>query len=133
MRVPTETVAAIVAEASMKMKDPNYSAVMVGGFVQENHPTAQYISAYEQELGTTEAVLNIIFLASLIGLCFQRTNNRSVPCMSFRDLDDVSEGEPDEKLKQRQPAIREYIDTNVENPAARKILYVVALAMDSML
>lgn len=133
MKIPTETVAEIVAEASIKMQDPNYSAVMVGGFVQENHPTAQYITAYEQELGTTEAVLNVIFLASLIGLCFQRANNRSVPRMSFRDLDEVSSGDPQQTLTIKQPAIREYIDTNVEQPTARKVLYVIALAMDSVL
>ena len=132
MRIPTETVAEVVAEASMKMKDPNYSAVMVGGFVQTHHPTAQYISAYEQELGSTETIINVIFQASLVGLCFQRAHNQSVPRMSFRDLDEVSGEDTAERLKERQPAIREYIDSNVEHPTARKVLYLIALAMDSL-
>lgn len=131
MKVPTEKVAEVVAEASVKMKDPNYSAVMVGGFVQTHHPTAQYVSAFEEELGSTEAVLNVIFLASLIGLCYERATGRSVPRMSFRDLDLVSGDDADQRLKDRQPAIREYIDSNVESPAARKVLYLVALAMDA--
>ena len=131
MKVPTDKVAEVVAEASIKMKDPNYSAIMVGGFVQTHHPTAQYVSAYEEELGSTEAVLNVIFLASLIGLCFERANGRSVPRMSFRDLDLVSGDDADQRLLDCQPAIREYIDSNTESPVARKVLYLVALAMDA--
>lgn len=133
MKVPTEKVAEVVAEASVKMADPNYSAVMVGGFVQTHHPTAQYVSAFEEELGSTEAVLNVIFLASLIGLCYERATGRSVPRMSFRDLDLVSGDDADQRLLDRQPAIREYIDSNVESPVARKVLYLVALAMDAAL
>lgn len=133
MKIATEKVAEVVAEASIKMKDPNYSAVMVGGFVQTQHPTAQYVSAYEQDLGGTEAVVHVIFLASLVALCFQRAHGRSVPRMEFRDLDQVAGEDAAERLSERQPAIREYIDSNAESPVARKVLYLVALAMDSMI
>ena len=133
MKIPTDVVASVVAEASQKMVDPNYSAVMVGGFVQTHHPTAQYITAYEQDLGSTEAVINIIFQASLVALCFQRHHNQSVPRMSFRDLDEVAGEDNDARLLERQPAIREYIDSNVEHPVARKVLYLIALAMDSVM
>ena len=34
MPLKKEAVTAVVAEASQKMSDPNYAAVMVGGFVQ---------------------------------------------------------------------------------------------------
>jgi hypothetical protein len=132
VKIATEKVADVVAEASLKMKDPNYSAVMVGGFVQTQQPTAQYMSAYEEELGGTESVVNVIFLASLVALCFQRAHNRSIPCMSFRDLDEVAGEDTAERLLARQPAIRDYIDSNVDSPVARKVLYLVALAMDSM-
>jgi len=33
MKLTKDQVAAVVTEASNKMSDPNYSAVMVGGFV----------------------------------------------------------------------------------------------------
>ena len=133
MKVPTEKVAEVVAEASVKMKDPNYSGIMVGSFVQTHHPTAQYVSAFEEELGSTEAVINVIFLASLIGLCYERAIGRSVPRMSFRDLDMVAGDDADQRLLDRQPAIREYIDSNIESPVARNVLYLVALAMDAVM
>jgi hypothetical protein len=130
MIVRKQTVAEVVAEASMKMSDPNYSAVMVGGFVQTQQPTAQYITAHEHELGGTEAVVHTIFHAALLALCYQRANSRSVPEMTFEDLDHVAGGDTADQLANLQPAVFEYINSNVDSPDIRKVLYLVALAMD---
>lgn len=130
MIVRKNTVAEVVAEASTKMSDPNYSAVMVGGFVQTQPATAQYITAHEQELGGTEAVVHTIFHAALIAVCYQRANNRSVPAMTFEDLDHVSGDDTSERLQNLQPAVHEYIDSNVDSAEIRSVLYLVALAMD---
>ena len=51
MKLTKEQVAAVVTEASQKMADANYTAVMVGEFVQRQQPVAQFISAHERELG----------------------------------------------------------------------------------
>jgi len=130
VRIRKKTVADIVTEVSTKMSDPNYSAVMIGGFVQEQQPTSQYISAHEAELGGTEAVMNAIFHAAVIGVCYQRTHNRSVPKMEFKDLDHVSGGDTSERLKELQPAVYEYIESNVDSTVVKTILYLIALAMD---
>jgi hypothetical protein len=130
MIVRKKTVSEVVSEASLKMSDPNYSAVMVGGFVQTQQHTAQYITAHEQELGGTEAVVHTIFHAALLALCYQRANNRSVPEMTFADLDHVAGGDAAEQLASLQPAVFEYINSNVDSPEIRKVLYLVALAMD---
>lgn len=130
MRIPAETVAEVVKEASEKMSDPNYSAVMVGGFVQSQPPAAQYISAHAEELGGSEGVVNAIFHASLIALCFQRAENRTVREMSFDELNHVAEGDREAKLEEQQPAILEYIRANVEDAAMRRVLVLLALAMD---
>lgn len=133
MKVAKKTVAEVVAEASSKMQDPNYSAVMVGGFVQGQSPTAQFLSAHEQEVGGTEQVVNAIFHAALIALCFQRAEGRSVPQMSYADLDHVAGGDVVARVEQTQPAIHEYIVSNVEHDKARELLCLVALAMDWVL
>lgn len=130
MRVHKKTVAEVVAEASEKMKDPNYSAVMVGGFVQTQSSAAQYISAHEQEIGGTEQVVNAIFHAALVALCYQRANNRTVPEMSFADLDHVAGDDVAQRLHDLQPAVHEYIQTNVDTQAVRDVIFLVALAMD---
>lgn len=130
MRVRKKTVAEVVSEASIKMQDPNYSAVMVGGFVQTQQPASQYISAHEQELGGTEAVVSTIFHAALIALCYQRANNRTVPEMSFADLDHVSGEDTAGRLENLQPAVHEYINSNVDSDAVKEVLYLLALGMD---
>jgi len=63
MKLNKEQVASVVTEASAKMSDPNYSAVLVGGFVQSQTPVAQFISAHERELGGAESIVQVIFTA----------------------------------------------------------------------
>lgn len=132
MRIKEETVAEVVKEASEKMSDPNYSAVLVGTFVQQQAPTAQYIGAHAEDLGGAEIVVNVIFHAALISECFKRANNRTVPSMSFDQLNIVADGDRHERLAQRQPAIVEYMKMNLEEDAQemRNVLTLVALAMD---
>ena len=130
MRIREETVAEVVAEASAKMSDPNYSAVLVGGFVQGQGPAVQYITAFSDELGGPEAVVNAIFHAALLALCFQRTNHRSIRKMSFEELDHVAEGDREAKLKEQQPALFEYIAINVEDATMKRVLTLLVLAME---
>ncbi len=130
MKVKTDVVAKVVAEASARMTEPNYSAVMVGGFVQTQKIAAEYIKAHARELGGAEGVVGTIFHAALIALCFQRGHNRTVRALSFEDLDKVTGPDPDATLRGAQPAIHGYLDANVEAPAMRRVLQLIALAMD---
>ena len=131
MRIDDKVVTEIVTEASTKMNDPNYSAVMVGGFVQSQNPAAQFVTAHESELGGADSIVSVIFHAALLAQCFQRANNRAVRPMSFEDLDSAaSTGDPLGTLAKRQPALSDFIVSNVEHPEARKLLALLALAMD---
>lgn len=130
MLISQAMVADVVKEASVKMQDANYSAVMVGGFVQTQGPAAQYISAHAAEVGGAEGVVNTIFHAALIALCFQRANRRSVRNIRFEELDHVASGDREANLRSQQPAVLDYIDVNVEMPAMRQVLTLLALAME---
>jgi len=130
VKIPEKVVADIVSEASTKMSDPNYSAVMVGGFVQTQKAAAAYVSAHETELGGAEGVVGTIFHASLLALCFQRANNRTIREMEFDDLNHVADGDREAALKQQQPALVAYITENVDEDAVRSVLMLLALAMD---
>ena len=112
------------------MSDPNYSAVLVGGFVQTQGPAAQYISASASDLGGAEEVVNTIFHTALMAECFKRANNRSVPEMSFEILDRVAEGNRRAALKRKQPGILEYIETNIEVESIADTVILFCLAMD---
>ncbi len=130
VKIPEKVVAELVAEASLKMSDPNYSAVMVGGFVQSQSAAVQYISAHEQELGGADGVVNVIFHAALIAQCFQRANNRSVRAISFEELDRVATGDRNATLERAQPALLGYIEANIEGEAMKRIVVLLALSMD---
>jgi len=130
MKLSKEQVAAVVTEASAKMKDPNYSAVLVGGFVQQQTPIAQFISAHERDLGGAEAIVNVIFHCALVAQCYSRNGGR-VRTLSYEDLDAAARGEPLPRLKKAQLPLHEFICANVENVEAQKLIAMIALAIDS--
>ena len=130
MKLSKDQVASVVSEASTKMSDPNYSAVVVGGFVQQQTPVAQFISAHERELGGAEAIVNVIFHCALVAQCYQRAGGR-VRTLSYEDLDAAARGEPLIRLAKAQLPIHEFICANVENLDAQKLIAMIALAIDS--
>ena len=129
MKLKQEQVAAVVAEASSKMSDPNYSAVLVGGFVQAQTPVAQFISAHERELGGAEAIVSVIFHCALVAECYRRHGGR-IRTLSYEDLDAAARGEPLVRLEAAQLPVAEFIKANVENVDAQKLIAMIALAID---
>lgn len=128
MKLSKEQVATVVTEASKKMSDPNYSAVLVGGFVQSQTPVAQFISAHEGDLGGAEAIVNVIFHCALVAQCFARAGGR-VRTLSYEDLDAAARGEPLVRLEKAQLPLHEFIKANVENVEAQKLVAMIALAI----
>jgi hypothetical protein len=131
MKLTKDQIMAVVTEASQKMSDPNYSAVMVGGFVQSQTPIAQFISAHESELGGAEAIVNVIFHCALVATCFQKAGAR-IRELSYEDLDSAARGEPLPRLEEAQPMIHEFIAANIEHEETRKLVAMVALAIDGI-
>ena len=131
MKLTKEQVAAVVTEASQKMSDPNYSAVMVGGFVQTQQPVTQFRSAHGRGHGGAEAVVNVIFHCALVATCFQRAGGR-LRALSYQDLDDAARGEPLVRLEKAQLPLHEFIKANIENEEAQKLVAMIALAIDGV-
>jgi len=129
MKLSKEQVAAVVTEASKKMGDPNYSAVLVGTFVQGQTPVAQFISAHERELGGAEAIVNVIFHCALVAECFQRAGAR-VRTLTYEDLDAAAAGDSLVRLERVQLPLHEFIQANIENVEAQKLVAMVALAIN---
>ena len=129
MKLTKEQVAAVVTEASQKMSEPNYSAVLVGGYVQSQPQVAQFISAHEQELGGAEAIVNVIFHCALIAQVYQRARGR-IRVLSYEDLDGAARGDPLPRLEKDQLPLHEFICANLENVDAQKLVAMIALAID---
>ncbi|HET6611952.1 MAG TPA: hypothetical protein VFG83_08195 [Kofleriaceae bacterium] len=130
MRISPDTVAEVVTEVSSRMTDPHFTEIQVGGFVQSQTPAAQYVGAHADELGGAEKVAEALFHAAVIGLCFQRGYQRTVREMSFEELDYVASGDREQILREQQPAIADYIEVNIESAPLRKVLVLIALAME---
>ena len=129
MKLTQEQVAAVVTEASKKMSDPNYSAVLVGGFVQSQPQVSQFISAHDRELGGAEAIVNVIFHCALVGQCYSRNGGR-VKTLSYEDLDSAGRGNSLANLETKQLPLAEFIVSNIENVDAQKLVAMIALAID---
>ena len=130
MPLKKEAVTAVVADASKQMSDPNYAAVLVGGFVESQTAVTQYVSAHDVELGGADAIVNVIFHAALIAQFYQRGTGRSPKIASFDDLDRAAGGDSLALLAEVQPFIHGFIDENVTDHEAKRILALIALALD---
>ena len=129
MKLTKDQVMTVVTEASQKMSDPNYSAVMVGGFVQSQTQVAQFISAHDRELGGAEAIVNVIFHCALVAQCYQRAGGR-LRALSYEDLDGAAQGDALARLEKAQLPLHEFIQANIENDEAKKLVAMIALAID---
>jgi hypothetical protein len=129
MKLTQEQVAAVVTEASQKMSDPNYSAVMVGGFVQSQEQVAHFISAHDRELGGAEAIVNVIFHCALVAQCYQRAGGR-LRTLTYEDLDNAARGDSLVRLAEAQLPLHEFIEANIDNVDAKKLVAMIALAID---
>lgn len=129
MKLTKDQVAAVVTEASTKMSDPNYSAVMVGGFVQSQMPVSNFIQAHERELGGAEAIVSVIFHCALVMQMFQRAGGK-IRTLSYEDLDAAARGNPIVNLEKKQLPLHEFIKANVEKPEAQDLIAMIALAID---
>lgn len=131
MKLTKDQVMAVVTEASQKMGDPNYASVMVGGFVQTQTPVAQFISAHERELGGAEAIVNVIFHCALVAECFRKAGAR-IRELSYEDLDAAARGEPLKRLEKAQLPLHEFIQANIEHEEVKKLVAMIALAIDQI-
>jgi hypothetical protein len=131
MKLTKDQVASVVQEASTKMSDPNYASLLVGGFVQSQTPISNFITAHESELGSAEAIVNVIFHCALVAQCFQRAGGR-IRTLSYEDLDSAARGNPMKNLEEAQLPLHEFIAANVENPQAQELIAMVALAIDGV-
>lgn len=129
MPIPEKVVAEIVADVSKRMSNPKYPQIAIGSFA-ESHPDAgRYITAHAEEIGGGEGVMHAVFHAHVIDECFARQAGRELLPVRFRQLDAVAGADPMPQLRAREPAIADYIQSNVDAPAMQRVLALIALAM----
>lgn len=130
-KIPEEKVEAVVREVSERMNEPNYAQVAIGNFVQAHPDVSRFITAHLEDLGGGEAVMHAVFHAEVLHQCFCRHIGRSMTPIGFGALDEAAQGDPVEKLSTRQPHLASYVASNVDDEGLRKLLALVAMAMDA--
>jgi hypothetical protein len=133
MSIPESVVAQVVADVSSRMSDPGYAQLAIGGFVQAHPDVGRYLSAHLDELGGGEAVMHAVFHAEVMNDCYRRHLGRELRPIRFRDLDAVanvtSSAGASSTLQKLEPALADYLASNVEEEAMRRVLALVAVAM----
>lgn len=130
MAIPESQVAAVVAEVSQRMSDPTYAQLAIGSFAQAHPDVGRYITAQLDDLGGGEAVMHTVFHAEVLNECFRRHFERELPPVRFGDLDAAAKvGDPVERFRAAEPALADYVASNVDSEPMRRVLALVALAM----
>ncbi len=129
MPIPEEIVAQVVSEVSKRMSDPGYGQIAIGSFAQSHPDVGRFITAHLDELGGGEAVMYTVFHAEVLNECFRRHREKDLTPIRFSDLDAAARGDATAGLRAREPALADYLASNVETEAMRSVLALVGLAM----
>lgn len=129
MSIPEQVVAAVVSDVSERMSDPGYAQLAIGGFAQSHPDIGRYITAHLDELGGGEGVMHTVFHAEVLNECFRRHLGRELRAVRFKDLDAAAAGDHESSLRASEPALADYVASNVDHDAMRRVLALVALAM----
>jgi hypothetical protein len=135
--IPEALVAQVVTEVSQRLAEPSYAQLSIGAFVEAHPDASRYLAARLDALGGGESVMHAVFHAELMHECFRRHLERDLPPVRFRDLDAAARGEaqvagdPEQALRRAQPALADFVASNVEAPSMRSVVALVALAMQA--
>lgn len=129
-KIPEAVVESVVSDVSKRMSDPTYSQLAIGSFAQAHPDASRFITAHLDDLGGGEGVMHAVFHAQVLNECFERHQGRSLTPIDFADLDAAAQGDPIEKLQERQPGLASYVASNVDEPAIKKLVSLIGVAMD---
>jgi hypothetical protein len=132
--IPEQIVAEVVARTSERMaKDPAFPQLAVGSFVQSHPDVSRYVTANSDTLGG-EGVIHVVFHAEVMAECFRSHLARDLPAVDFATLDAAASGEGEiaERLRQLQPALSGYLESNVDDEPLRQTLALIAIAFDKV-
>lgn len=129
MAIPEKIVVDVVTEVGARMRDPKYPQVAIGSFAEAHPDAGRYITAHLEELGGGEGVMHAVFHAQVLNECFARHLARDLRPVRFRQLDAVAGQDELAELRGREPALADYIESNVDAAPMRRVLALIGLAM----
>ena len=130
--IPEALVAEVVSYTSEQMsKDPGYAQMAVGSFVQAHPDVSRFVAANTDSIGG-EGVIHTVFHAEVLAECFRRHLGRELRAVRFATLDAAAsvDGDAITRLSSSQPALADYVKSNVDEEAIQKLLALIALAFD---
>lgn len=129
MPVLESVVAGVVHDTSERMKDPRFTELTVGNFVETQSELARFLSAKSARLGGAQGVLEVAFHAELLSECLRRSAGRALPAVDLRTLDRAAKADAVAVFSAREPALASYVASNVEQESLRLELCRIGLAL----
>lgn len=118
----------VVARTSERMSaDPNYAQLAVGNFVQQHPNVSRYVTANSDSIGG-EGVIHVVFHAEVLAECFRTHLGSDIPSVGFAELDAAAAGDREKRFREAQPALADYLRSNVEEEPMREVLALIGLA-----
>ncbi|MET0343917.1 MAG: hypothetical protein ABW252_23080 [Polyangiales bacterium] len=129
MPVPESVVASVVQDTSERMRDPEFTQLTVGHFVESQPELARYLSARAGRIGGAQGVLEAAFHAERLSECLHRHAGKPPRVVDLRTLDRASKGDPVAAFTEREPALASYVASNVDGEPLRREICRLALAL----
>lgn len=124
--VSEDLVAEVVTQISQRMASPRFTEVAVGTFMEQHPEAGQYIAAGADRLGGTEGVVMTVFHTQVLLECIQKVLEKTTQPMTFATLDEYATKHPVNDLSREQPALADYIASNVDAEPIRATIAQLA-------
>lgn len=115
-----------VQQAAKDLADPNFSQLAVGNFVQLQPDVSRYLSAKVGNAG--DLLVQLVFHLEFMRQCMEVSYGKAPPVISFTALDAVHGKDSLTLFASKEPALGDYLISNVEDEASRTYVAQVALA-----
>ena len=113
MKIPEKAIEAVVIAASSQMDDATYVSGRVDELIALQPAVMQYIVAHKDDF-SVEAIVQVLFHASLIHESVASGLGRSPATVDFADLDRAANKAPDlETFAEQEANLASYIYSNV--------------------
>lgn len=129
MPIQEAQVEVVVSEVSRRMGEPDYVQNAVGAFVQAQPHISRYLSARGPKIGGGEAVVHIAFHSEVMAQCLRNHRGRALSIVDFHDLDAAAEGDAPGRFEKQEPALANYVASNIDDEKVRLELCRIGLAL----
>ena len=127
--LPEQLVASHVTRVSEQMEDPKYAERILAQFAANQPDIIRFLTSHADELGGPEGIVHAVFHCHFIVECITEHHGSPAKTVTFDHLHRSHTGRAIDEFDKAQPALSNYLGSNIEDQAILHLLALVGLTL----